>query len=551
MSVREAKLYAIVCIATLGAVAGCMRKPVAPEKRPRPVTVVKLKTTDPTRALRLTGSTESWKEEKIAFEVCGRVEWVIEEGMEVEGRTYDENGKLLTEGTVLARLDKKRYELRVSSAEAQLNAVQAQAAATGIEIEQVLLHQLKGAEAELKRASNEYERAKSLAKRDAGTQTDLDRAEAEFTTAKASAAEIQASIMAKRAELRSIEAQAQQTEESVKEAKLDLRDCDLVSPFKGRVAQVHIIPGAYVSSDRGVVTVVVMDPLKVVLSVSPATDRMIAYGDVVQVYPPGWDQPVLAWVYTKETAADTATRTFKVTVMVRNRKVSVDLAPGQSWPDLPRIQDLTIPERLDVGKPGPYYMDVNALQQDGQGFYVWQVQNLHARDMKGQFSPVLELRRVRVKPGDDRLSVMGMVFRQLVDAGGLKDFDVIAMGVPDGCKDGDKVLLIRERWLFRPGDLVPVVLKDPGIGPGLYVPMSAIALGATKAAQHHVFVVDRGPNGEQRAKRLKVEVTGAVGEMRRIESPEIKEGTELILDGAHYLIPDELVRVVTTKELGQ
>ena len=36
----------------------------------------------------------------------------------VEGRTYDENRKLITPGTIIASLDKTRYKLRVQEVEA-------------------------------------------------------------------------------------------------------------------------------------------------------------------------------------------------------------------------------------------------------------------------------------------------------------------------------------------------------------------------------------------------------------------------------------------------
>ncbi len=54
---------------------------------------------------RLTGTVESWKREDIGFEVAGRVLRIVEPGIDIEGRTFDEDGNLLSEGTVLAELD--------------------------------------------------------------------------------------------------------------------------------------------------------------------------------------------------------------------------------------------------------------------------------------------------------------------------------------------------------------------------------------------------------------------------------------------------------------
>jgi hypothetical protein len=87
------------------------------------------------------------------------VQWTIEESEKVEGRTYDQEGNALTEGTILARLDTTRYELAISSAEAKLAAIHAQADAAQIEIEQVLRERLKAGEAELARAKMDLKRA--------------------------------------------------------------------------------------------------------------------------------------------------------------------------------------------------------------------------------------------------------------------------------------------------------------------------------------------------------------------------------------------------------
>jgi hypothetical protein len=52
---------------------------------------------------------ESWKREDIDFEVAGRLLRIVEPGIDIEGRTVDEEGNLLSEETVLAELDDQRY----------------------------------------------------------------------------------------------------------------------------------------------------------------------------------------------------------------------------------------------------------------------------------------------------------------------------------------------------------------------------------------------------------------------------------------------------------
>ena len=82
---------------------------------PRPVSVLTLVESDPGRFARVTGTVASWKTDPLGFEVDGRVEFVIEPETNMAGQVYDKGGNLLTEGTLLARLDPTRYELFIFS----------------------------------------------------------------------------------------------------------------------------------------------------------------------------------------------------------------------------------------------------------------------------------------------------------------------------------------------------------------------------------------------------------------------------------------------------
>lgn len=534
--------FAVMIVPLALAVTGCRRKTEAPAERPpRPVTAIRLKRFDPMHYLRLTGSVASWKREDVGFEVGGRVTWTVEEGTDVAGRAFDETGKLIGKGDVLARLDKSRYELQVSAAQAQLAQAKAQSAAAKIESEQVLPEQLKAAQAELTRSSKDHERVKALTERGASTPTELETAEAVFKTARARVDQARATLVAKRAELRAMEANVLQAAEALKQTQKNLQDCELISPFDARVARMHAIPGAYVEPGSAVATVVVMDPIRIDLPVSAATDRAVAYGDVVTVYPPGVEEPILGWVHTKDTIADPATRTFKLTILVRNRKILVDAPKDPSLLKLPRVTDLTGLEREDpAAVDGPLFVDTSALRRDEKGFFVWQVEGFRFAGTPGPQNPVVRAKRVRVVPGEKRVGVLSFVFRELVDSGGLGAFDALIPNPSGGLQDGARMLLVRKRWMLRPGDLVPVALRPPASAPGLYVPMEAVR---PEGGTHYVFVADQG-----RARKVEVRLTGAFGELRRIEGEGVREGTLVVLEGTHYLVPEERVSVAEVKE---
>ena len=77
------------------------------EKSPRPVTVIELQPTSPRSTSQLTGSVASWKTEEMGFQVQGRVESVLEPGQNIRGRTVDETGQEISQGTVIAALERE------------------------------------------------------------------------------------------------------------------------------------------------------------------------------------------------------------------------------------------------------------------------------------------------------------------------------------------------------------------------------------------------------------------------------------------------------------
>ena len=78
----------------------------------------------------------------------------------------------------------------------------------------------------------------------------------------------------------------------MKQAELNLKKCTLRAPYDGRVAEVHVIPGGYVQPGTPVVTLLLMDPIKVTVAVSAQTDRQLNFGDFVAVYTPAYDRPM-------------------------------------------------------------------------------------------------------------------------------------------------------------------------------------------------------------------------------------------------------------------
>jgi len=224
--------------------------------------------------------------------------------------------------------------------------------------------------------------------------------------------------------------------------------------------------------------------------------------------------------------------------------------------DLPSITDMFPVSPRTAKGPGPLYVHVDTIYgPDDQGYFVWKVIEPDQRpDPSADL--VFELKKVYVEPGDEILDIGGL-FRyrelinseELIDAKELAPDSLTAVDVPEGFKDGDKAVFHHERWLFRPGDLVEVLLGVQGGGDGFYVPMKAIRMEGNK---HFVFVVDRPKPEQAVAKRVEIRLVGAVGEWQRIEPAKedaLKEGTQVILGGTHFLHEGQPVTVAKQEEL--
>ena len=100
-------LWSFFLLLFVTSLTGC-EKPAAEAQAesPRPVVAMKLTTSDPTAALRLTGTVDAWAEKDIAFEVAGQVRYIARPGTFLEGR-WEETGEVIIEGGLLGAVDRE------------------------------------------------------------------------------------------------------------------------------------------------------------------------------------------------------------------------------------------------------------------------------------------------------------------------------------------------------------------------------------------------------------------------------------------------------------
>ena len=474
--------------------AGCGKKDaIVTVPNPRPVNAIELSEINPVKPLLLTGSVMSWKEQDISFEVSGRVEWIVEMGTNLEGR-WEEDSIVHIPGDVMARIDKRHNQIR-----------------------------LKAARAEQERAEAEYVRKKQAWDKKAISEVDFIRATADRDSS---------------------EAQFEQ-------ADYDLDRCTLHAPFPGEVSEVYIEAGGYAQKGNAVLHLVMMDPIKVDISVSAKTAEGLKIRDNIRLFLPGDDNPIIGSVYEKSTVADPETRTFRVSIITRNRQHIGNLPPGDPLLIYPRITDYIHLQQLKMGvADSPFFVEENrSLHSDGGNYYVWGDPDHRYGDDIDPDKPLITLRKFAVIPGEYRMNLQGLyLMRELENIGELTPGTLIAMDVPADLKDGEQVLVARSQWRRRPGQLVRVLLGETAPEPGLYLPMNSIKPVNDKTGE--IFVAVDG-----KAKKIKVKILSNVGELYRVEALDpgdanlVTTGSRVITDHIHFLQHDEPIRVIKITEL--
>lgn len=546
-------------LAAFFVIAGCGdHSEIIEAPKPRPVRVLPLVKTHPPNAALVTASVGSWKKEDIGFEVNGRVEFVAEPNTEIEGRVIDEDGNIVLEGTPIGRIENDRYQLQVEKAEAMVRQAENQLLAAQIEFDDVIRAQIEAARASQNLAKIQYERSLSLLEKRAGSESDVDRDRANYENTAAQVEQLGATKKAKGAEIEALNSALAQAKQGLQDAKRDLADCTLYSSFRGKISVVSVVPGSVVTSGQPVATVEMMDPIKVEMEVSAEESRRLRKAErlpVIVTLPDGSQLTEDGFLYLIDPVADPLTRTFTITLLVLNEKVSraadddITATTDQTW----KLNFQFLPG----AEEGMLFVADNSLLKDAEGDYLWKVTNVTS-DSPFPADGKLKVKKMRVTRGPRKLPFLGnWLFQQvLVDD---PEFDpekhmvageLFVDGKPEEW-NGDTIQLDSGgQWRLRPGDLVKVDMSGSNAEKGFFVPMDAIV---REGSESHLFVVDE--SGDQtKARRIQVELVNSsegrsTSGMRQImpTTGEDFENLKYITEGAHYLFDGESIRVIAAE----
>ncbi len=509
-------LLALTVLLAAGLLGACHEGSPSGEwhTQPRPVKVLPLAERDFRHQSNLTGSVGLYREERIGFEVGGRVLSVLDLGLEVIGPALNEKGALVRPGDVIAAMDDTRYRLEVETLQARLDSAN---------------QNLESLNAELERALKTLNRQKRILKQGAGNQQAVDDATSAYR-----------SLVARQ---RQQQARVKETTEQLNQAREDLEDTVLRAPFSGRITGIHVTQGAVVEAGTPVVTLTLMDPIQVQVAVSADHDRRIQTGDRAFLYPKdplnlnGRSLEVPALVFEKGSVADPDTHTFRIDLMARNQRLGIEQFVPETA-NLPLVDEFLPVARRYQGEAGALFVPADSVYQEEGRNYVLRLPGVGfradtRRDAVGKHVP----EKIAVELGDDYLTVVKWNFRSLKQGGELREGDFLVLKPRVEYLHG--LAIGRPQWLLRPGDLVPVRFLLDVAPRGFYVPVHAIT---TVDAGYAVFLVEAGV-----ARLRTVTVHESYQELRRIQGQGIAPGAQVITGGMHFVSDGEAVRIVETE----
>ena len=200
-------------------------------------------------------------------------------------------GDAVRRGQLLAKLEDFEIVEQVKQAEASLEVARAT---------------IRQREADLKVAELNFDRSKNLYQRQLLAKQALDDAESRY--------------MAAEAQIDLSKAQAQQTSARLEELQINLGNTRIVSPVDGFVGKRNVDPGAWVSQNAPIVSVVEISSLRLVANVVEKDLRLVNTGDPatveVDAYPGDLFKGQIARV---SPVLDPATRTATMEVEIPNR----------------------------------------------------------------------------------------------------------------------------------------------------------------------------------------------------------------------------------------
>jgi RND family efflux transporter MFP subunit len=307
------------CVLHLALLAGvgCATAPQQAERRPTPVRIETAKPASIERGVRYSAQIVPAQQVAVSFKASGYVLDLLQV-RDASGQMRDlEEGDPVSAGAILARVEERDYQSRVSRAEASV--AQARAGED--------------------KALNDLNRAEALFKADALIKPDLDAARAAYQSSVAQSAAARADLEV---------------------AATALRDTTLRAPRSGVVLDRKLDRGALASPGTVVFTIGAVDSLKAVFGVPDAVVHQLKPGMALTASADAVvDRTFTGRVTTIAPAADRDTHLFSVEVTIANRDGA--LKPGMIATIRLENRNVNLPATTAPAVP------LTAIVKDGAG----------------------------------------------------------------------------------------------------------------------------------------------------------------------------------------
>jgi multidrug efflux system membrane fusion protein len=281
----------------------CNRQKISLEKSATPVRVAAIELYTPSGGQKYSASIAPNRQVNLSFKVNGFVDSIYELRAGKGGHTVD-IGDIVSQGTVLARLRPKDYQLQVSQADGQMQQAR--------QSEQTARAQLQQAQAAALDAEQNFERADALYQEKSLTKSDYD-------SAKANRDSTRAQVDAARSQVQVSAAAINTSQASVGTASLALHDTSLSAPFTAVVVQRSVELGTL--AGPGMVAFVLADisSVKATFGVSDLVVAGLKTGTRLSIYTEAYpSRQFHGYVSAIAAVADSSTRSFQVEVTIPN-----------------------------------------------------------------------------------------------------------------------------------------------------------------------------------------------------------------------------------------
>ena len=310
----RAPLVVVLAVTALAA-CGCSKTDTAQargrEVSAKPVKVEAVRQETVNRTVELVGTLAAVDQVTISSEADGKV-----------SRILADLGDRVTAGQTLIQVDHEKQQYSLEQQKATLARALAQYGAADPqhlpEVEKT--PDVQKANADLVQAKQSFDRTSELFKRSLVPKQLLDDA---ATALQSKQASYDLSLQT----AKNLRASIQGSEASMKLADRELRDTDIRSPFDGYVEKRLVNLGELVKTQMPVMTVVRVDPLKVIAEIPEKMAPWIKDGQAVELHVDAYpDQTFIGKVSRISPAVNTATRAFPFEALVPNKDAR--LKPG-------------------------------------------------------------------------------------------------------------------------------------------------------------------------------------------------------------------------------